>query len=375
MRVLIIAPNVSKPYLGPSTAAHHTLNGFIKIQKELEKYDVKITFLSLNDNVNKEISKNIEVISSKCYPPITFTGEFQAILRKPKEKFSIVHSHGIYDLLPYIISKTPTVFTLHGIFWREIIFKSNIYSKLYLKLAEIRLRYYYPRLAGFVAVSPYVIEELRAKGFDTGKAVVIENPISDDFFEVEKEEDNLILYPATINPLKNQLGFLKAVSIIKDKLKDYKIVFAGSKDSGYYSMLRKFVEKNGLNAVFLGKVPYNQMLRLYSKASLVALTSFQETLPMAVLEALATGTPVLTSNVGGLKYVVKDSFNGFLVDPSNLDMIAEKLLLLTQHERLRRRLGENAKKDAERFKCENIAKRLLRLYLKIAKACFSSINI
>ena len=365
MRVLIIVSNIFNPYLGPSTAAHNTLKGFIKIQKELEKYAIKITFLSLNDNVSTRFSENIEVISnSKVLPPVTLTGELQAIFRRPKNYFDVVHSHSIYELFPYIVSKVKTIFTLHGIFWKEIYFKRDVYSKLYLKLAEIRLRLYYRWLDRFIAISPYVIEELEKRGFDTRKAVTIENPVADEFFEVEKEEDgNIILYPAAIIPRKNQAGFLKAISMIKDEVNNYKIIFTGSGDSKYRQKLKEYAKKKNLNVIFLGRVPYIKMLHLYSKASVVALTSFQETLPMSILEASATGTPVIVSNVGGLKYIVRDFFNGFLVNPGDLGDIAEKLLLILEDAKLRRDLGRNAKTVAEGYRGEVIAKKLLDLYL------------
>ena len=362
MKILIIGNNISKPYLGPSAVLNNTLKGFYKIDKKLEKYGVKITFLSLNDNINKKFSKYIRVISYRTYPPITFTGELQAVVNKPKETFDIVHAHGIYDLFPYVFSNTPTIFTLHGIFWKEIFFKSKLYSKLYLKLGELRLRFYYPKITRFVAISPYVIEELEAMGFDIKKAVVIENPVSDEFFEIEKEQDDMILYPAALKAIKNQLGFLKAFASVKNELKGYKLVFAGSGDSGYYATLRHFAEKHGLNAAFLGKVPYKEMVRLYSRASFVALTSFQETLPMAVLESLASGTPVLASRVGGLPYVIEDNINGLLVNPFNHREIAEKIIALTDKS-LREKLAANAKRTAEKYRSDVVAKKLLELYL------------
>ena len=365
MRVLSISSSISKPYLGPSVVAHNIMKGFIKIHKELEKNNVNMTFLSLNDTCNKEISDNIKIIGANLYPPVTFTGEIQAYLRKLtlKEKYDVVHSHSIYDLFPFLFTDTHTVFTLHGIYWREKEFEKGLYPKIWLKLSEIRFRLYYPKLTKFVAISPYVLEEVNAKGFDVNNAAIIGNPVSDEFFEVKKSEENIIFYPATLVPRKNQLGFLMAISIIQEELKNYKIAFTASGNPEYISMLKKFVKKNNLNVEFIGKVSYEEMPELYSKASIVALTSFQETLPMSVLEAMASGTPVLASNIGGLKYLVKDSETGFLVDPSNPKDIAEKLLIMAHDERLRARMGVKTKKEADTFRSENVAKKHLELYL------------
>ncbi|KUK16756.1 hypothetical protein [Thermococcus sibiricus] len=63
MKILTITPNVSKPYLGSSTVAHNTFKGFIKINKELEREDIEITFLSINDEIKSRDN------SSLSYPP------------------------------------------------------------------------------------------------------------------------------------------------------------------------------------------------------------------------------------------------------------------------------------------------------------------
>ncbi|MCS7106394.1 MAG: glycosyltransferase family 4 protein [Candidatus Aenigmarchaeota archaeon] len=366
MKILIIAPNISKPYLGPSAVVYNKLKGFKKIENELEKNDVNITFLSLNDEpIRKNLTKKIEVIGSKRYPPITFTGELQALLRRVKG-FEVVHSHDLYELFPHLFKKISTVYTLHGIFWKEIKFKNGFYPKIWLKMGEFRLKLYYPKITKFVAVSQYVIEELKAKGFDTSKAVIIENPVSDEFFNVKKREEPLILYPATLRFLKNQLGFLKAVSMVKDELTEFKIVFAGSGDKEYETKLREFVERKGLNVEFLGRVPYDKMPELYSKASIVALTSLEETFGLAIAEAMASGTPVIASNVGGIPYVLKNGETGFIVNPENPKDIAEKLLILANDSNLRKKMSREARAEAEkRWKDEVIAKKHLDLYLSI----------
>jgi len=366
MRVLIVTSSLSNPYLDPPAASHNILKGFIKIERELEKNDVNISFLSINDEVkNKDITSKIKIIGTRRYPPVTFTGELQALLCM-NSGFDLVHSHNIHELFPYLLSKMPTIFTLHEIFWKDIKFKNGFYPKIWLKLEELRLKLYYPKLSRFIAISPYVIEELKTKGFDISKAVVIENPVSDEFFAIEKKEEPIILYPASLIPLKNQLGFLMAASTIKNELKNYKIVFAGAGDRNYEEKLRKFVKDSNLNVEFLGKVPYEKMPELYSKASVVALTSFQETLPMAVLEALSTGTPVVASNVGGIPYALRDGATGFVCNPKNPTEVAEKLLALLNDGDLRKRLGREAAEEAKRrWRAEIIAKRHLDLYLNL----------
>lgn len=362
MKVLIIVTNISNPYLGPSTVGYNIQKGFEKIGALLEKENVEIRFLSINDHFSRRVSKNIEITHTARYPPVTFTGEIQALLNKPRERFDVVHCHTIYEIFPFLFD-TKTIFTLHGIFWKEFHFKNSLYSRMYCLLAKTRLGLVFPKLTKLITVSPYVVQELTSKKFDTSKAVVIENPVSDGFFNVKKRDDNMILYPAALIPRKNQLRFLEAVSTIEKELKDYRIVFTGSGDPDYAAMLKRFVHKHSLtNVEFLGRVPYSQMLDLYSRASMVAQTSLEETSSMVCIEALATGTPVLASKVGGIPYTVKDGADGLLVNPLDVREIARNILVLTD-KRLREKLGANAKRNAERFRSERIARKHLELYL------------
>lgn len=362
MKIQVIVPNISNPYLGPSAVAYNILRGFIKIQELLEKNDVKLSFLSINDCVSRKLTPNIKITGSLRYPPATITGELQALINETNEKPDVVHSHLLYEIFPFLF-RTKTVFTLHGVFWKEFHFKNNLYNKMYCLLAEARLKLIYPRLTKFIAISPYVVQEISSKNFDITKAVVIENPVADDFFDVSKKDDNMILYPAAMVPRKNQLRFLGAVSVLKKELQDYKIVFTGSGDRSYFEELKHYIYARELkNIEFLGKVPYYQMLELYSRASMVVLTSLQETLPMACLESLATGTPVIASRVGGIPYIIKNGINGLLVNPWDTKDIAQSIQILTD-KNTRKKLGENAKKDAERFRSETIARKHLELYL------------
>jgi len=84
---------------------------------------------------------------------------------------------------------------------------------------------------------------------------------------------------------------------------------------------------------------------------------------MAVAEAMAAGTPVIASKVGGIPYMIEDGETGFLVDPNNPKDIAEKLVTLLSDKHLRSKMGKEGKKLAEeRWKDEVIARKLLEMY-------------
>jgi D-inositol-3-phosphate glycosyltransferase len=83
---------------------------------------------------------------------------------------------------------------------------------------------------------------------------------------------------------------------------------------------------------------------------------------MVALEAMACGTPVVASQVGGLAFLVQDGETGFTVPVEEPEALADRLLRLIREPGLRRQMGENAAELAREYAWENIAGRVLELY-------------
>jgi D-inositol-3-phosphate glycosyltransferase len=83
---------------------------------------------------------------------------------------------------------------------------------------------------------------------------------------------------------------------------------------------------------------------------------------MVALEAMACGTPVIASDVGGLSFSIEDGFNGYLVPGQDPDALAGKVALLLRRPSLRDHLGEQAIRWAERYAWTDIADEILDVY-------------
>jgi glycosyltransferase involved in cell wall biosynthesis len=95
-------------------------------------------------------------------------------------------------------------------------------------------------------------------------------------------------------------------------------------------------------ARFLGSLPRDGVLRLFRAADAVVLSSAWENLPHTVLEALAVGSPVIATSVGGVPEVVRDGENGLLVEPNDPRALADAIGRLFADDDLRRRLSDAA---------------------------------
>jgi D-inositol-3-phosphate glycosyltransferase len=116
--------------------------------------------------------------------------------------------------------------------------------------------------------------------------------------------------------------------------------------------------------MFLGAKDQDALVNYYAAAEMVVMPSHYESFGMVALEAMACGTPVIASDVGGLTYIVEDGFNGYLVPRQDVDALAEKILLLLRYPHLRNQLGEQARRWVERFSWEAIGADIIDLYQK-----------
>ena len=143
----------------------------------------------------------------------------------------------------------------------------------------------------------------------------------------------------------------------------------------YPDLLRRLAE--GRDVRFLGPVSEEDLPGLYRRAAVLAMPSVDRTcygrpvpvselLGLTALEAMASGTPVVASRIGGLAEVVVDGETGFLVEPGDLAALHDRLALLVSDRRLAARLGANARDlVVRRFTWRACAERCLAAYLTV----------
>lgn len=140
--------------------------------------------------------------------------------------------------------------------------------------------------------------------------------------------ENIVLFVGRIEEVK---GLELFVDIVKklDKVEKgmWKGVIVGR--GSYKKQLETYISKESNEALFFfaGAVFDQQELRkIYSQSSVLIISSLFEGIPMVVLEALACGAPVVSTNVGGIKQLIADEKECFVIDERNPDLFAEKIL-------------------------------------------------
>jgi D-inositol-3-phosphate glycosyltransferase len=188
----------------------------------------------------------------------------------------------------------------------------------------------------------------------------------------------MALFVGRIEPLKGLDTLIHAMAIVKKKCKafvcpHYLVIIGGDPEGDTRDMtdemnrLQNLCAELGLDEIvlFLGKRGQDTLPYYYSAAEVVVMPSHYESFGMVALEAMACGTPVIASRVGGLAYLVREGKTGFFVPAQDPDALAEKLRLIFVNHDLRARLGEQAVVYAHDFSWELITDQIVDVYKKI----------
>ncbi|MDF7825422.1 glycosyltransferase family 4 protein [Pontiellaceae bacterium B12227] len=216
-----------------------------------------------------------------------------------------------------------------------------------------------------ISINPYVDQQFPEF---SGEVYSIPNPVGPEFFqEVKPGERNKyqIVFVGKIYPLKRVLNLLKALTRIKGRFPEVSLkVVGGVSDVGYQDTLERYVIEHDLrdNIEFCGSQPQDKVMRIMQESSCLVLPSIQETAPMVIAEAFAMGSPVIASDVGGVKYMVDDGENGFVIPPDNIDALAEKLSSILKDSSLRNSMSEAARQSAKLYHPEEVARKTADVY-------------
>ena len=221
-------------------------------------------------------------------------------------------------------------------------------------------------------------------GLELGREVIIPPGVDlERFHPIPKKEaktrvgipcgDKNIVFAGRIEPLKGIDTLLRAMARIQERypeaIKNVCVAIIGGDpwaDDPEEEMARLQELRHDLGihdiVTFLGAKDQALLPYYYAAAEMVVMPSHYESFGMVALEAMAVGTPVIASEVGGLAFLVRDGENGFHVPSRDPDALAERMFELLTNEYCRSRLGKNARSYAQQYDWHLIVQRMLDVY-------------
>ncbi len=190
----------------------------------------------------------------------------------------------------------------------------------------------------------------------------------------------LILFVGRIEPLKGIETLIRAMASMKQEgalrhCPQGLAIIGGDPQASPKMMnaemarLQALCKELGLEdmILFLGKRGQDTLPYYYSAAEVLVMPSHYESFGMVALEAMACGTPVVASQVGGLAFLVQDGITGFVVPNDDPEALGESLTRLIEDPELRRKMGAQAAAYAQDYAWDRIAARIQALYAEVLK--------
>ena len=218
------------------------------------------------------------------------------------------------------------------------------------------LRRYYKNLKGIVCINSPAIEHYK----QYNKTYFIPNIIGEPFENQEKinfkDKENFISFVGRLDREKNVIALLEIFKESKIPT-DWKLQIIG--DGSERKNLEQFVDKNQLQEriIFYGTKTSEEILKLLRRSKIFGFTSLKEALPTVLVEAMFCSNAIISYNCNyGPSDIVKNN-SGFLIDVNNKEDFIQKLEMLTNSDEKLEKMMENASKEAQNWKQNEILKK------------------
>ncbi|MBD3276680.1 MAG: glycosyltransferase [Candidatus Aegiribacteria sp.] len=287
-------------------------------------------------------------------------------LRIKKDDIDIFHDP-VYPL-PFVLP-VPGVITIHDL--------SNYTSPGSHKLRSVLSGRFFPshlrKARSIIADSAYTASEIqRLFPWASGKVTVIHLGVSKRFRPVTSRErldsvreqyhlpDRFMLFLGTLEPRKNIAGLLDAFGRVSSEI-PHSLVITGGRGWKFQSMLSRVESHSERERIHLtGFVSDEHLPAILSLAEFLVYPSFLEGFGFPILEAMACGTPVITSNTSSMPEIAGEAAR--FVDPRSVESISEGILDVANSKDLRSRMSASGLRRAEKFDWKKTAAATLEVY-------------
>ena len=389
MRIGIDARTILNPEKGEAIGVGHYTYQLIRHLLEIDQkneYVLFFDFRARQKDIKKFSKPNVKI---KFYPFSDYKkylpGAYNEILGSAtlmRERLDVVHTTSPLARIP-VSYRGRTIVTIHNLAAYKV---PEVFPRIKKTKIKADTSLMVKHAKKIIAVSDSTKKDLQEIFKVSGEKIkVIKSGFDKRLFEESKaprekvleryginNNKKYILFLGTIDPIKNITRLFEAFKAFKekcinnDKKCDYKLVMAGKNGwlSGEY---RQIVKDLGIakDVIFTGYIVGDELVPLFKNADFFVMPSLYEGFGTTILEAFATGTPAIVSNVSSVPEIAGDA--ALFVNPLRTDEIAEAMSKLATDENLKKELIEKGKKQVEKFNWDKCARETLEVYKEFEK--------
>lgn len=249
--------------------------------------------------------------------------------------------------------RRPTIMAFQG--WIYSPGKRGIYPFTVTWAYKRAVRFCARRAPMIACLSPEIHDGLRAMGVPAERLWLAPNCVDLDLWRTAKDgahrrAEREVLFVGRFSPEKGLRYLLEALHAVASRVPEIRARLVGTdeaEDGEFHALARRLGVADCV--VFGGALPRAELQRIYAAADLLVVPSLAEGHPLAPLECLACGTPVVASDLPGLRQTLQDGVNGLLVPPRDPAALAEAIARVLSDEALLDRMSRAARPSVERF--------------------------
>ncbi len=354
----------------------------LELIRHLQKIDLKNNYVVFvkpgpdNSCIKETANFKIVQLSGGIYPVWEQWALPKAV---EKEKCDILHCTS--NTAPLSI-KIPLVLTLHDIIYMERLSFFKKGASLYQKFGNLYRRIIVPRIVKktdkIITVSKFEKKRIvEYFGLNNNKLSVVYNGVGRHFVKINEQSkkqfisnkynlpDKFIFFLGNTDPKKNTLRVLKAYELyLRKSSKKLPLVVSDFNKKLLKQSLSKINAENIIDNIYLtGYISNMDLPAVYSQSELFLYPSLRESFGIPIIEAMACGVPVITSNTSSMPEISGEA--AVLINPFNVPEIADAMIKVEENLEYRKHLIQAGLKQAEKFLWEVMAQKVLNIYQKI----------
>lgn len=216
----------------------------------------------------------------------------------------------------------------------------------------------------FVNVAPSLYIKSSFEAFGYNNIINIPNSIELKKYPIRKKTYNIIklLWVRSFSKIYNPLLAINILKALKDENFEAKLCMIGPDSDGSLKASKDHAQKLGLDVRFTGKLSKQEWIKLSEDYNIFINTTNFDNMPISVIEAMALGLPVVSTNVGGMPFLIKNNVNGLLVNPNSVNEFVASIKNLIANPNSTSKIVKEARISAENLDWQVVEKQWIKVF-------------
>jgi len=251
--------------------------------------------------------------------------------------------YAVYTAKLCRIFKIPYIPILHG---------GNLPNRL--KTSKRTAKKLFGRAKINVAPSQYLMKEFESQGFVNLCYIPNTIEIKEYSYKLREKCNPRLLWVRSFATIYNPMMTLKVLKELQKIYSEASLTMVGPKKDDSFDHCYAFAKANNLPVKFTGKLTKEEWISLASNHDIFINTTNFDNTPVSLIEAMALGLPIVSTNVGGIPFLINDKENGILSPPEDVETFVNKLLLLIENPKMASEISLRGRKSVENFDWEKV---------------------